>query len=134
MYVYAPEGIPNFWLRIQLYDANGTVLNLNFTEEAKLDEHKLGGFDWTGWKYVEASLKDYQAPYKFLGNNMIRLMFVNGTGMGKYDKDGNEIQPSDRKGAIYIDNIQFVYGANTDDRSEERRVGKECRSRWSPYH
>ena len=21
-----------------------------------------------------------------------------------------------------------------DERSEERRVGKECRSRWSPYH
>ena len=33
-----------------------------------------------------------------------------------------------------------IYGhsrfCNTDfdDRSEERRVGKECRSRWSPYH
>ena len=25
----------------------------------------------------------------------------------------------------------FSAGAN---RSEERRVGKECRSRWSPYH
>src|SRR5256886_16157147 len=24
--------------------------------------------------------------------------------------------------------------AITADRSEERRVGKECRSRWSPYH
>src|SRR2546427_12331195 len=23
---------------------------------------------------------------------------------------------------------------NTGMRSEERRVGKECRSRWSPYH
>ena len=23
---------------------------------------------------------------------------------------------------------------NRDVRSEERRVGKECRSRWSPYH
>src|SRR2546429_9430702 len=23
---------------------------------------------------------------------------------------------------------------STDTRSEERRVGKECRSRWSPYH
>ena len=23
---------------------------------------------------------------------------------------------------------------NEGDRSEERRVGKECRSRWSPYH
>src|SRR2546430_8367858 len=22
----------------------------------------------------------------------------------------------------------------TENRSEERRVGKECRSRWSPYH
>ena len=24
--------------------------------------------------------------------------------------------------------------AEEDVRSEERRVGKECRSRWSPYH
>ena len=24
--------------------------------------------------------------------------------------------------------------SNADSRSEERRVGKECRSRWSPYH
>ena len=23
---------------------------------------------------------------------------------------------------------------NNSARSEERRVGKECRSRWSPYH
>ena len=25
-------------------------------------------------------------------------------------------------------------GAREGTRSEERRVGKECRSRWSPYH
>ena len=25
-------------------------------------------------------------------------------------------------------------GQPEDYRSEERRVGKECRSRWSPYH
>ena len=25
-------------------------------------------------------------------------------------------------------------GQNVLTRSEERRVGKECRSRWSPYH
>ena len=24
--------------------------------------------------------------------------------------------------------------SDRDSRSEERRVGKECRSRWSPYH
>ena len=30
----------------------------------------------------------------------------------------------------------FHYGMTSSDavRSEERRVGKECRSRWSPYH
>src|SRR5215813_9387376 len=27
-----------------------------------------------------------------------------------------------------------VRGRDGRDRSEERRVGKECRSRWSPYH
>ena len=25
-------------------------------------------------------------------------------------------------------------GSDVSDRSEERRVGKECRSRWSQYH
>ena len=29
----------------------------------------------------------------------------------------------------------FMLGINAvRSRSEERRVGKECRSRWSPYH
>ena len=28
----------------------------------------------------------------------------------------------------------FVGDGMLDCRSEERRVGKECRSRWSPYH
>ena len=34
--------------------------------------------------------------------------------------------------------IEYHYydqlGSYYSDRSEERRVGKECRSRWSPYH
>src|SRR5690349_3421515 len=30
--------------------------------------------------------------------------------------------------------LDTVSGAATAERSEERRVGKECRSRWSPYH
>ena len=29
---------------------------------------------------------------------------------------------------------QFGIKISDEDRSEERRVGKECRSRWSPYH
>src|SRR3712207_2238033 len=30
--------------------------------------------------------------------------------------------------------VQGAYDPDSPLRSEERRVGKECRSRWSPYH
>ena len=30
--------------------------------------------------------------------------------------------------------VTSLDGMTADWRSEERRVGKECRSRWSPYH
>src|SRR5574337_1178183 len=33
-----------------------------------------------------------------------------------------------RRSGIFVDGVRF------EVRSEERRVGKECRSRWSPYH
>src|SRR2546428_12941441 len=33
----------------------------------------------------------------------------------------------------YLKSIPSVWASCIIDRSEERRVGKECRSRWSPY-
>ena len=30
--------------------------------------------------------------------------------------------------------LRWASTSNKSERSEERRVGKECRSRWSPYH
>ena len=42
--------------------------------------------------------------------------------------------------SITIDDTEYTYEDMTPEqqvlvnRSEERRVGKECRSRWSPYH
>ena len=35
-------------------------------------------------------------------------------------------------GAFFVG--QLLGGLLNHNRSEERRVGKECRSRWSPYH
>ena len=35
---------------------------------------------------------------------------------------------------LNYDAQRFVYNSYVGRRSEERRVGKECRSRWSPYH
>src|SRR2546427_11439879 len=48
-----------------------------------------------------------------------------------------------RADAVSLDQLMALAGTDDhaaqeaayyDARSEERRVGKECRSRWSPYH
>ena len=47
-------------------------------------------------------------------------------------KKGYEITILDKQEKpIGLDHVKYIQG---DLRSEERRVGKECRSRWSPYH
>ena len=48
------------------------------------------------------------------------------------DKNSNEevLKRLDR----VIDNKTACHVQKEKERSEERRVGKECRSRWSPYH
>src|SRR2546426_404015 len=51
-----------------------------------------------------------------------------------------ETQTNHGKGSVVV--VQGPYRLEADEatlnvatgRSEERRVGKECRSRWSPYH
>ena len=35
---------------------------------------------------------------------------------------------------LYTENMAEELANLKAPRSEERRVGKECRSRWSPYH
>ena len=52
----------------------------------------------------------------------------------------SEIAPAADFPAVYdvdlsrANSIAKKYGVAAAKRSEERRVGKECRSRWSPYH
>ena len=52
------------------------------------------------------------------------------------DLEGTILRESDRK---YDDTDMYKFLGELSKlqelmRSEERRVGKECRSRWSPYH
>jgi len=54
--------------------------------------------------------------------------------LGVFDAEGNHIAyagPYPLKGKNYANTEWFK---RVQKRSEERRVGKECRSRWSPYH
>ena len=49
------------------------------------------------------------------------------------DAYGDEITDEYQTKAISYDDSNVISSV-PDVRSEERRVGKECRSRWSPYH
>ena len=55
------------------------------------------------------------------------LLTVGGTALAQQYGSAQQIQ------RLRGETVQLLKTAPTT-RSEERRVGKECRSRWSPYH
>ena len=63
----------------------------------------------------------YQIKVEYDGTNFVGW---------QYQKNGLSIQEILQK-AIFQFSRERV---TVTGRSEERRVGKECRSRWSPYH
>ena len=119
MYVYAPEGTPNLWIRMRVKDKTGTVQNVNFTEAGCSSEEAkaLGGIDWTGWKYVEAKLPEDAGPFSLIGGETIRIMWKSNAFGNFVMRDGKitKVARQDVKGSLYIDNVQFIYGANTTD-------------------
>ena len=73
--------------------------------------------------------------HHFVGNHQVRgqslyssISFGVGGGVGSYISGGLW----DSHGATVVFSLAAL--ASMLARSEERRVGKECRSRWSPYH
>ena len=69
-----------------------------------------------------------------------RLDFFNPDGDIKVSAIGEGTVEEDGDGFINFvyrvsDGVHhLIVKQSTLERSEERRVGKECRSRWSPYH
>ena len=62
-------------------------------------------------------VREMNQDYYYISNSLDEVqLYILADGMGGYN--GGEIAS---KIAV-------------ETRSEERRVGKECRSRWSPYH
>ena len=45
-----------------------------------------------------------------------------------------EETPQEESEPVIIEEHESLLLEDGSKRSEERRVGKECRSRWSPYH
>ena len=69
-------------------------------------------------------------PLNFIG----QFGFKSGRNTDKFQ--GVNHRPGENGAPVVLDNaIAFMEAKVVNSlRSEERRVGKECRSRWSPYH
>src|SRR3712207_9425744 len=89
-------------------------------------------------------------PYTTLFRSVLSVVWISGVidkfPFGVLTNKGNTMRTSQQPGQRYMGRmLEQVQAGDLDpsfllthpmplERSEERRVGKECRSRWSPYH
>src|SRR3712207_163282 len=100
-------------------------MDLEFTEGMQFDKGYLSPYFVTDQDRMEAVLDD---PYILIANQKIGnvqdvLPLL------------NQVMQSNKPLLIVSEDVEGEALATLIvNRSEERRVGKECRSRWSPYH
>jgi len=123
VWVYVPEGTPNYWLRLRYQDGSGRVTQLDFTKQYKdamAQDKNVGGVapyaDGT-WHYFKADLSGLQAPLSIPSGMIGRLMVVRDDDnfCGRYLIDGSIVPAAEREGSIYFDDIMFIYGSNPSD-------------------
>jgi exopolysaccharide biosynthesis protein len=86
--VYNDHGNPG-WLRAELYDANGDKQVLDLTKT----------MDWTGWKYIDASVEDIKMPAK-----LTRIYQV------LVDPDSEQLSDA---GCLYLDDLTVTKSGYT---------------------
>ena len=119
--------------------------------------------DFTTNESVASYLNEVSAPSETTGlivfgpftsdiryDEIVIFVYINGTASGYLEFPENGMgnmswtDGPDDSTAFYFDYYsvgglinsgdKIIFENLTASRSEERRVGKECRSRWSPYH
>ena len=139
------------WLTFEpVFADDYRVIHLKFVDE---DENVIGSGDVIStYPDQEYDLPD-PAPFAPAGQSFVGWkVWVNGEPMydGEFTFNAlSQLLDSGFSGeeawltfqAVYADDYRVIHLKFVDEdenvigsRSEERRVGKECRSRWSPYH
>ena len=82
------------------------------------------------WKKDERFLRALKKGKEISDDRVVRSLYERATGFTHPEDDIRIVD-----GEVKITQVLKHYPPDTGAaRSEERRVGKECRSRWSPYH
>ena len=101
-----------------------TIIQIEFGFK-NIEIKKLDGYDNTNYLIKTDSNKYIFKTYKYNDDFLELVKAENKTLLFLQETNNNK----------YPEPIPFTDGSYIKTlRSEERRVGKECRSRWSPYH
>ena len=98
-----------------------------FTMEVQIQRQRRGPF--TKWSNVHVC--DLAGFENINQTNAVRGQDLHAEGLAiTQSLEALKNTLKDRKGGLKVS----ANARTASKRSEERRVGKECRSRWSPYH
>jgi len=128
------------WVDLRFTDPKGKWQHLTMAsgvvdEDNLTDGFMFDGSSIAGWKAINESdmiLKpDLDAAYvdPFSATPML-VLFCNVVEPSTGELYGRDPRSTATRAEAYLK----AAGVADTVRSEERRVGKECRSRWSPYH
>ena len=90
-------------------------------------------FNWTARTVSGIGLHDFNCGLKAYRRKVVKAIEVYGE-MHRFIPILAKQAGFRRIGEKPVEHRARKYGRSKFGRSEERRVGKECRSRWSPYH
>jgi len=113
----------------------GAVSSLFAAESVARDTHLAGDMRQTRFvtilsKQVKFGVRTLADPYRvIIDMSDVKLNLPAGSG-----KTGKGLVSGYRYGRVEPFGVRIILDVKNPVRSEERRVGKECRSRWSPYH
>src|SRR5215475_1613268 len=80
-------------------------------------------------------LRSFGSIFFFQAEDGIRDFHVTGVQTCALPISSSSFVTSRRRSAVHVSGENGIaHATSRPSRSEERRVGKECRSRWSPYH
>ena len=104
----------------------------------ELTDLDLSGFEFDGFDFnFDVMIDDYEAKHQESKiDTQEKVENILNLGIAQFESDNEDgfplVAPLDELPEVE-QWIPFDW-ATREKRSEERRVGKECRSRWSPYH